>query len=134
MVLARAVGPSGSPPSWFCAPRRRRLPWIFGPRMLWVTAAQLLSHLRICSIPEAAQIARELNRAAVRREEREQHRLASRTDAWRLAETEQFLQLDRCRHAAILAVLEPNRPAARYGDCLRRVASERAQHVGGPHA
>ena len=74
--------------------RRRGVPWVVWPRMLRISSAELFPHLRIRSIPEAAQIARQLNRLAIGRKERKQNGLAPRSNAGRLRQTEQLLQLD----------------------------------------
>ena len=48
--------------------RRRRRPGIFGPGVLRITTPKFLPDLRIGALPEAAQIARRLDRPAVRRQ------------------------------------------------------------------
>src|SRR5260221_14290405 len=98
--------------------------------MLGVAPAQLLSPLRIRAIPEAAQIARHLHRPAVRREQRQHDGFALTTDARRLREAEELLQLDRDRDAAVLVVFERMAPTARDRERLRRVALERADEIG----
>ena len=128
-----------------------RGPRILRPRMLRVAAAQFLPHLRVGAIPEAAQIARDLHRPAVRREQREQHRLAARADARRLREAEQLLQLHRRRHRPVSSyssgawrplgtrsVSGASRSRARSTSAGRRARecdSSSAPHAvgGGPH-
>ena len=106
--------------------RRRRGPRILRPRMLRVAAAQLLPHLRIRAIPEAAQIARELDRPAVRREQREDDGFALTADARRLGQAEQLLQLHRRRHAAVVVVLERD-ASVRSGRRATRARRDRAR-------
>ena len=47
-----------------------------------VAAAKFFAHLGIGPFPEAAQVARHLDGAAVRSQERQQHRLAAGADAF----------------------------------------------------
>jgi len=56
-------------------------------------AAQFLPHFRVRRIPETPQIARRLHRPAIRRQQREPHRLFARADGRRVGQAEQLLQL-----------------------------------------
>ena len=111
---------------------RRRGPGIVRPRVLRIAAAQLLSHLGIGSRPEAPQVARGLDRPAVRREQLEDDRLVVGAEARRVREPEQLLQLHRRR--------SPCRPrcrrGARRGRSVRPAVPARPRRCGarGPTA
>ncbi len=109
---------------------RRSIPGILGPRMLRIPAAQFLSDLWIGPIPEASQIARHLDGSTVRREQRQQHRFALRSDPRRLRQPEQLLKLDRGRDRAVLGILEPHRAAAWNLQRVGRVAIDRTRGIG----
>src|SRR5215471_14099340 len=111
------------------AGRRRGRPWIVGPWMLRVAAAKLLSHLRVRAVPETSQIPRALNGPAIGCQEREDERLAPPADARRFGQTEELLQLDGRRDAAVLAVLEPHGAAAWHLQDKRRPAIEITHQV-----
>src|SRR5262249_57950576 len=89
----------------------------------------LLSYGGVGPIPEAAEIARELHRPSVRREERDAQWFAARTDTRRVCQSEQFLQLDRSRDAAIVFVLEADVAPARNAEGLRRISIDRPAQV-----
>src|SRR5438067_3695978 len=104
-------------------------PRILRPWMLRVATLQFLSDLRIGPVPEAAQIAGDLDRPSVRREQREHDRFAPPADARRVGEAEQLLQLHRRGNGSIVVVVESRVAAARHGDGLRSVAFDLAHHV-----
>src|SRR5207302_7112364 len=93
--------------------RRCRRPWIFGPRMAGVARAEFFAHFLVRAVPEAAEVARDLDRASVGREQLEGDRHLARPDARRFGEAEQLLQLDGGEDAAVVAVLETRASSAR---------------------
>ncbi len=98
--------------------------------MFRIAAAQFLAQLWIGAIPEAAQIARHLDGPAVRREQRQHHRLFSAADARRFRQPEQFLQFHRRANAPIVAIFEAMRSATRNEQGVGRLAIQRACNVG----
>src|SRR3954447_6080771 len=73
------------------AMRRGGRPRILGPRMFRVAAAQLLAHLLVRAVPEAAEVLRDLDGTSAGREQRERDWRAMRSDARRLGEAEELL-------------------------------------------
>src|SRR2546429_8057432 len=69
-------------------------PWVFGPWMAGVTRAELFAHFLVRAVPEAAEVARDLDRPAVRREQLERDRHLARANSRRFGEAEQLLQFD----------------------------------------
>src|SRR5436305_15058668 len=104
--------------------RRPRRPWIIWPGMSRVAGAQLLAHFRIRVVPEAAQVAGDLDGTAVRREERQHHRLVPPADPRRLGEAEELLQLHRRGHRPIVVVFEARGAAAWDEEHIGRLAIE----------
>src|SRR5438552_3362585 len=98
--------------------------------MSGIPSAQYLSHLRIRAVPEAAQVPGKLNGSAVGREQRQGDRFAPWTDLRRFGEAEELLQFDRCRDAAVGAVIETDRAPAGDGNRFGRVAIQRLQPAG----
>src|SRR5437660_785355 len=97
--------------------------------MFWISRAELLAHFWIGAIPEAAQIARDLHRTSVRREQRQDDGLAARTDTRRFREAEELLQLHRRRNGPVGVVLESVPPAARNREHFRCVTLDDAQDI-----
>src|ERR1051326_7713590 len=104
--------------------RRLRRPWVLGPRMARVTRAQRLPHFLVRAVPEAREIARDLHRPSVRREQLERDRHLARTDARRGDEAEELLEFDGGEDAAVVAILESRSASARQRDRERREAIE----------
>ena len=74
-----------------CPVGGNRVPRIFGPRMLRISAAQFLPHFRISPVPEALEVSCRLHGPAVGREQREQHRFLARAECGCIGEPEEFL-------------------------------------------
>jgi len=83
-----------------------------------IARAQLLPHLLVRAVPEAAEVARDLHRAAGR--ESSSKVTGGTVDARRVGQAEQLLQLDRGHDRAVVAVVE------------LRGAPARQREVGGP--
>ena len=131
-AVAHAAGESGRQRGFLRrAVRRLGGPRVLGPRVARVAAAQLLAHLGVRALPEAAQVARRLDGPAVRREQLEDDRHLPRADPRRLGEAEQLLQLRRRDDRAVLAVVE-RPPCGRWAAASRSGArrSRRARVPG----
>src|SRR5512139_2043151 len=81
-------------------------PGILGPRVPRVAAPQLLAHLGVGALPEAAQVACRLDRSPVGSEQLEDDRHLPGADSRGLRQAEELLELRRRHDGAVLAVLE----------------------------
>src|SRR3954451_6478505 len=91
--------------------RRHRRPRVLRPWMPRILSPQLLPHLLIRAVPEAAEVARDLHRPPRRREQLE--RDGGAVDARRVGEAEELLQLDGGDDRAVVAVVELRAAAGR---------------------
>ena len=106
------------PPLRTC--RRRGRPGILRPRMLRIAGPKFFPHFGIGAGPEAAQVARHLHGPAVRGEERQKNRHASRPNPRRVSQSKELLQLYRCSNCPVRLIVEARVASARDADEWRR--------------
>src|SRR6266446_4092048 len=110
---------------------RLRVPGILGPGVFGVACAELLAHVLIGAIPEAAQVLCDLYGAAGGGEQGERDRYSLHAEARRFSETEELLQFCRGEDRAVLAIVEAHAAAARQRECRRGAGLDGAPDIVG---
>src|SRR5690625_7895281 len=83
-----------SPTPWPCPPRRLRSSGVVGPVVFWVTASQVFSDLEVGLIPEAREVAGDLDRSPRGCEELEGQGHPSASDPGGLGQPEEVVAAD----------------------------------------
>ena len=105
------------------APYSLCLKWVFGPVVFGISASQFLAHFKVCSLPEAFEVLRQLYRFESGRQQFHKQRLLSVVYAWRAFHSEAFLQTyAQHRSLGSLSVVYANVRSCRHGYVSRRDA------------
>src|SRR6185436_16794078 len=97
---------------------------ILRPGVAWVAGAELLAHLWVGVAPEACEVVGDLLRAAIRRQEVDDHWHAAGGQARRGGEAEELLDAGSEHRRAALFVTQVDAAAGGHGEALRGFAFE----------